>query len=260
MKVSIIMPAYNEEKRIESTLKAYSTYFKNNLKKEGLDYEILVAINNTTDRTEEIVKKISKSDKKIIYISLIKGGKGYAIIEGFKDALKRNNDLIGFVDADMATPPEAYHALIKGIKEHGGAIASRWTKGSVIKAKQTLRRRIMSTGFNALVRSMFLMPYRDTQCGAKLFKKEVIQAIVNEIGITDWAFDIDLIYKIRKKEFRIKEIPTIWYDKRDSKLNLNRVPFQMFAGISRIRLINSPFNFIVGAYDKLPESIKIHHN
>jgi len=259
MKVSIIMPAYNEEKRIGDTLRAYSDYFSIVKKKDGLDYEILVVVNNTTDKTEEIIRNISKSDKRISYITRVKGGKGYAIIEGFREALNGKNDLIGFVDADLATPPEAFHALVRNIGNHGGAIASRWMGGSIIRTKQTLRRRVMSIGFNALVRSILLMPYKDTQCGAKLFRKEVIDSIIGEIGITNWAFDVDLIYKTRKKGFRLKEIPTIWEDKKDSKLNITRVPFEMFFGLLRVRLLNSPFKGIIRFYNNLPDWLKVHH-
>ena len=93
MKLSIIIPAHNEEKRIGSTSEAYSKYFKS-LKKDKFDYGILVVINATTDSTEKIVKKYQKKDKKIKCLNLKKGGKGYAVTEGFKDALKRKNDII----------------------------------------------------------------------------------------------------------------------------------------------------------------------
>lgn len=259
MKVSIIMPAYNEEKRIGETLNKYSIYFNSLKNRNILNYEILVVINGTTDKTEEVVKLIKKKNNTIRYLNLEKGDKGYAVIEGFKNALKRNNELIGFVDTDMATSPESFYRLIKEIEGYDCAIASRWVKGSIIKTKQTSLRRIMSISFNFLVRSLFLMPYKDTQCGAKLFRRKIIESIINEIGITRWAFDVDLIYRIRKKGFRIKEAPTIWEDKKNSKLNISKVPFEMFAGIVRLRLINSPFKFIVRVYDKLPESIKIHH-
>src|SRR3989338_9940965 len=109
MKVSIIIPAYNEEKRIGNTLKEYSRFFENLRKEKKLNYEILVVINNTKDNTELIVKKYQKKNKNIKYINLPKGGKGYATAEGFKNALSQKNDLLCFVDADMATSPEAFY-------------------------------------------------------------------------------------------------------------------------------------------------------
>src|SRR3989344_986048 len=141
-KICIIIPAYNEERRIGKTLEYYSNYFNNLFKKEKLDYEILVVINNTTDRTEEVVKKLAERNKRVLYLNLKPGGKGFAVIEGFKDALKRENDLIGFVDADMATSPEEYWKLIKNIGNYDGIIASRYVKGAIIDPKPSKQRLI----------------------------------------------------------------------------------------------------------------------
>ena len=259
-KPSIIIPAYNEEKRIGRTLEEYSRFFEEKKKIGELkEFEILVVLNACKDNTLGVVKEKQKKYKEIIFLDFKQGGKGFAIIEGFKDALKRDNKLIGFVDADMATPPEAFYDLIKNIGNFDGILASRWMKESVIKTKQTLLRIITSRGFNFLVKGILLIPYSDTQCGAKLFKKKAIESVINDLGTTKWAFDIDLIYKLRRKNFRIREIPTIWEDKRGSKLNVIKVPFQMFSSIVRLRLIYSPFNFVVRFYNKLPEKVRIHN-
>ncbi len=241
MRICIIIPAYNEERRIENTLKEYAGFFKELKKEKILDFEILIVINNTIDKTEEIVKRYSKKYKEIKYLNFRESGKGFAITEGFKDALRRDNEVIGFVDADMSTTPEAFYDLIKNIENYDGIIASRWIKGSIIQTKQNFLRRLLSRGFNFLVRTLFLMNFRDTQCGAKLFKRKVIEKIVKEINITQWAFDVNLLYLCKKRKFRIKECKTIWEDKGDSKLNVTKVPFQMFSGVIRLRLINSVF-------------------
>jgi glycosyltransferase involved in cell wall biosynthesis len=259
--ISIIIPAHNEEKRIGKTLEAYGKFFeKKKQNKEIRNFEIIVVINASSDKTLEIVKKHSNKLKELRYLNFEKVGKGFAIVEGFKDALKRDNDLIGFVDADLATSPTAFYELIKKIEEKkcDGVIASRWLKDSIIKTKQHLLRKITSRGFNFLIRSILFLTYKDTQCGAKIFKKKAIKNIINELGITKWAFDIDLLYKLKNKGFQIKEIPTIWEDKKGSKIDLVRNPIQMFSSIIRLRLLNSPLKFIVRAYDKLPENIKIH--
>ena len=92
-----------------------------------------------------------------------------------------------------------------------------------------------------------------------LFRKRAIDKIISKRIITEWAFDVDLLYNLKRNKFKIKEIPTIWEDKKGSKLNLMKVPFQMFASILRLRLVHSPFKFIVRLYDKLPERIKINN-
>lgn len=260
-KVSIIIPAHNEEKRIGKTLKEYISYFKNLKKQKILDFELIVVLNACSDNTSKVVEKYSCKELKVLEFK--QGGKGFAITEGFKEAIKNKNiDFIGFVDADLATPPKAFYDLIKTLQKNkkiDGTIASRWLKNSVIKTPQTLLRKITSRGFNFLVRGILFLPYKDTQCGAKLFKRKAIEEIITELTITMWAFDIDLLYRIKKNKNVIAEIPTVWEDKRDSKLNLIKVPFKMFSSIIRLRLIHSKFNFVVKAYDKLPERIKIHN-
>lgn len=259
IKVTIIIPAFNEEKRIGKTLVSYSNYFEKLKTMVKIDYEILIVINNTTDRTEEIVKSYQKLNKKIKYLNFKQKGKGFAVIQGFKEALRGGNNLIGFVDADMSTSPEEFYKLIKNIKNFDGVIASRWKPGAIIKTKQTVLRRVTSKGFNFLVRSILFLPYKDTQCGAKLFKREPLHKIVDSLGSTQWAFDIDLLYKLKKNKFYIREIPTVWEDRAGSTINLLKTPFKMFSSILRLRLLNSPFSLIVKAYDNLPERIKIHN-
>jgi len=259
-KVSIIIPAYNEEKRIGLTLEIYGSFFNKLLREKKLDYELLIVINNTKDKTEDIVKKFQKKNKKIKYLNLKEGGKGFAITRGFKEALKdKKNSLIGFVDADSSTSPESFYDLIEKINGFDGIIASRWIRGSIIKTKQSFLRRFLSRGFNFLVRSLFFMNYDDTQCGAKIFRKEAIQKIIGEMSITKWAFDINLLYLLKSKGLKIIESPTIWEDKGNTKLDVIKVPFEMFSGVVRLRLIYSPFNFVIRLYDGLPEKLKIHH-
>lgn len=256
-KTSIIIPAHNEEKRIGNTLKEYLNFFHDLKKKKIHDFEIIVVLNACKDNTRKVVEEYKC--KELLTLEFERGGKGFAVIEGFKNALKRDSELIGFVDADMATPPEAFYDLIKNIENSEGIIANRWDKRSIIKTRQTLLRRVMSRGFNHIVRGLFLMSFRDTQCGAKIFKKEAVEKTVEYVNITHWAFDINLLYLMKKNKFKIKEIPTIWEDKKESKLNVFLVPIKMFSASVRLRCIHSPFKFVVRAYNKLPEKIKIHN-
>jgi len=251
VKLSIIIPAYNEEDRIRKTVEEYVRYFKNQ------DYELLIIPNGCKDKTENIVKKLSEKNKRIKY-KIIKEvvGKGGAIKEGFKIA---KGDLIGFVDADNSTSPEEFQNLLKNIKNFDCIIASRYIKKSIVKPKQGIMRIISSRGFNLLVRILFGLNIYDTQCGAKLFKKKAIKDVIKKLDITRWAFDIDLLYNLKKNKYKIKEYPTVWEDKSGSKLKLHKAIPEMFLSLTRLRLINSKFKFIIKIYDSLPESIKIHH-
>ncbi len=253
VKLSIIIPAYNEEERVARTLNEYTKFFYKNLK----NYEIFVVLNGCKDNTLDIVKNFSKKNKRIKYLDVKEAiGKGGAIIKGFKLA---KGDLIGFVDADMSTPPNAYYDLVKNMDNYDGVIASRWIKGSRVYPKQTFLRRFASRGFNTLMKALFFMPYNDTQTGAKLFKKHAINKIINKLGVTRWAFDVDLLYQMKKNNFKVKEIATEWHDRLGSQVKILKAVPEMFLALIRLRLIYSKFKFIINYYDRLPEWLKIHH-
>lgn len=263
MKVSIIIPAYNAEKVIGATLKAYLAHFEFLKKSKKLDYEILVVINNTKDNTEKIVKSWQKKSKSLYYLNFRQGGKGYAVIEGFKDALRRDNDLIGFVDVDMSTKPEEFSRLALQVKDLDGVIASRYLPGAKVSPKPQLKRIILSRLYNLWIRTLFFTPYKDTQCGAKIFRKEAIASVVQSLTITKWAFDVDLLYHLRKKGYgNIKEVPTVWGSSDYSVLGSDFVENGAIMALSllRLRLINSPFSFIVRFYNNvLPNWMKFHN-
>lgn len=253
MKLSIIIPAHNEENRIINTLEAYTKFFDSKLKK---DYELFIIPNGCEDNTIKVVSEFSKKHKSIKYKELIPGGKGKALKEGFRIV---QGNIIGFVDADNSTNPEEFYKLIENIDGFSAAIASRWMKTSEVDIRQPIMRIIAGRMFNLLVRFFLGLNFYDTQCGAKIFKKEAIKKVYKNLGITKWAFDIDLLYQIKRKGYSIKEVPIRWNDTVGSSLNIPKASLEMFLAIIRLRLIYSPFAFIIRAYDLLPIRIKIHH-
>ncbi len=250
-KVSIVLPAYNEEKRISETLEQNLKFFKNLKKNKILDFKIIVVVNGSSDRTLDIVKDFSKNNKELKYLNLKRGAKGYAVIEGFKEALKSGSSLIGFKDADMATKPEAYYELIKNIGNADGIIASRYLRGAIINPKPTLERILASRIFNFMIRTFLGLKFKDTQCGAKLFKKNALEKTIPKLTFSQLAFDVDVLYNMKKLGFKIKEIPTTWSDEEYSKVNFASSSPGMALAIIRLRILNSPFKRLIKIYDKL---------
>ena len=250
-KLSIVIPAHNEEKRIEKTLDAYLNYFNLIEKERKLNYEIIVVINNTKDNTEDIVKKFNSKNKKIRYLNFKQGGKGFAVIQGFKDALKRNSDIIGFVDADMATPPNQYVNLVLLTEKYDGVIADRYLPTSEVYPPTTFRRIIVSRIFNLLIRAIMSLPYKDTQCGAKVFRRNAIEKVIPKLSMSQWAFDVELLYHLKKNNFSIVSSPTKWIDREYSKINFWKAGPWMFLGIIRLRILNSPLKRFIRVYDRL---------
>jgi glycosyltransferase involved in cell wall biosynthesis len=260
-KLFIVIPAHNEEKRLSITLDKYIYFFEDAVKTSKLkEYEILIVINNTTDKTLDIVKEYQKLNTPLHYLDLKPGGKGFAVLEGFKEALKGNSDYIGFVDADCSTEPDEFFRLACSIKDEDGIIASRYLPGSLVNPKQSIQRIIVSRIFNKMIHFLFpSIKYKDTQCGAKIFKRKVIESIIDKISITQWAFDLNLLYEINKVRFKIKEEPTKWSDNKYSKLYLKKAGPRMVLSLIRLRLNNSRFKFVADFYDNLPIWLKVSH-
>ena len=208
MFLSLIIPAYNEEKRIKQTLVKYF----NVLLKNNFNFEIIVEMDGCTDRTPEIVRNFAKKHKQIKILEFKKKlGKGGGILKGFE---KANGEIIGFVDADGSVHPDDIVKLIKVLEKTkaDGVIASRRMKESVV-INQPFLRKVLSKCFNILVRILFFFPYKDTQCGAKFFRKNVIKEILPLMNTHGFAFDVELLYLIKKKGFKVVEVGVTWEDK-----------------------------------------------
>lgn len=241
MKISIIIPAYNEETRIERTIRAYHQFFSQKQQTTGLSFELVIVLNGCRDKTFDIVSRLQKElgDDTILCINLTQAGKGIAIKAGFADALTRNNDFIGFVDADMATSPQAFYELaqILRISKPGaidGVIASRYMPGSQITpARPAYKRYGSRIIYEPYVWALFGLRFHDYQCGAKLFRKAGIEKIVPQLTVTQWAFDVELLYLSKKAGLKVQEVPTVWHDQADSKLTL-RGGMKMFSALFKV--------------------------
>jgi len=246
MKLSIVVPAYNEESRLPPMLDAYLEYF---VPLYGDAVEIIMVVNGSSDGTEQVVRDYQERFSQLrMLVEPRKVGKGPAVAMGFDSAA---GELVGFTDADGATPPQAYQDLVEEIGGAGAIIASRWLPGSDVSPRQPLSRRVASRIFNWKVRMLFGLKITDTQCGAKLFTREALRAVRPLLGQTRWAFDVDLLFHTRRSGFEIREIPTTWHDVKGSKVNVPRASAEMTLAIWRLRLLHSPFHWIVSAYDAL---------
>lgn len=241
MKTAIVIPAHNEENRIGKTLESYLNYFRQE------DVTLIIVLNACKDNTKLEVSKVKS--KKIKILEFERGGKGFAVIEGFKYCLKNDFEAIGFVDADLATTPEEYEKLREMLRECDGVIANRYDANSVIRPKNSLRRLIAKRLFNFVVRSILLLPYRDTQCGAKIFKREVVENIIPEFSMSHWGFDVEMLYLAHKKGFIVREIPTVWINREGSKINFWSAGPMMVLGVIRLRIMHSPIKRFVELYD-----------
>jgi hypothetical protein len=172
-------------------------------------------------------------------------GKGGALIEGFKKAAEAEAVLTGYVDADGATPASAFHELAVrcAAGEADCVIGSRWLPGAVLHQSQSPLRRVFSRGFHTIVSVLFWMGIKDTQCPAKVMRREALEDILESLRIADLAFDVNLLFSLRRAGHTVKEVPIEWTDQLGSKVtsNLWRLSLVMFLSVVRLRLVHSPF-------------------
>ena len=232
MRLSIIIPAYNEEKRILRTLEDYYRTFSTRF---GHDFELIVEMDGCTDNTPQIVKEFARGKPNVKVLEFKeKLGKGGGIRKAFEVA---TGEIVGFTDADDSTPAKEFLKLVKEIENgYDVVLGSRWLKESRIIVPQPIYRRILSRGFNLLVRLLFGLNIRDTQCGAKVFKKEVIDAVLPCLQVNGFAFDVELLYLAHKKGFKMKEVPIEWHNDENSTLNVKKTVPEMFIALIRVRL------------------------
>jgi len=230
--LSIVVPAYNEEKRILKTIKVITDYFR------GTDYELIIIDDGSKDKTADIISKMSGKNKKIILLKNGRNrGKGYSVKKG---VMRSHGDAILFTDADLSTPISEYTKL--KIEYVGGAqfcIGSRRLKDSMLKLKQPLHRRILGRGFGVLV-NLFAVPnIKDTQCGFKLYNAKSAKKVFSKQIIDRFGFDVEILYLASKNNIKIKEIPVIWSDSpKHSKVNIFRDAVVMFGELIKIRYIH----------------------
>lgn len=210
MKVSIIFPVYNEEEVVEEGI----MLTMKKLEELGVDYEIIVSDDGSKDRTYDIAKELSKAYPSVKVLRAEKNvGRGEAVAKGIEAA---KSDITAFMDMDLATNLDSLPMLIKEI-ENGIDVStgSRWVFGS--KVERGIVRKIISYGYNILVKIMFDSKIKDHQCGFKAFKRDVALEIIKEAGYREdrgWAWDTEILIRAQKKGYKVSEIPVFWEEKK----------------------------------------------
>lgn len=208
---SIIIPAYNEQERIGNTIKKLIEGFP--------EHEVLVVCDGQ-DNSEKIVKILSS---KFANIRLLKFdcrlGKGGALIHGFRAA---RGEVICFVDADESVNIIDLKSMFFALHDSDAIIASRRLRDSKILIKQPAKRRLASKAFNIFVRIFFGLPFKDTQCGAKIFKREAILDILNDLKTTGFEIDVEILWRLKNKGYNVVEYPITWKHSEGSKFKLSQ--------------------------------------
>ncbi len=201
MKVSIVIPAYNEEKRIGKTLPKVLEYL-GTLKKKGIDTEVLVVNDGSTDKTFDVLQKFKPSIKIIDYLP--NHGKGYALREGVKNS---TGEYIYIADADFSTPIENIEKFIENMKNADCVIGSRSVEGEEVKI--SFIRKLFGNMSNLLIRLILGLNFKDTQCGFKMFNRECKRYFLDCVN-ERWGYDFEFLYLLKKNKLTVIEMPVEW--------------------------------------------------
>ena len=244
--LSIVIPAYNESARIEATLKRVMTC----VAERRWDAEVLVVDDGSSDDTAAIVELWMEEYPRL---NLVQNpgnrGKGYSVRNGL---LQAAGDVVMFTDADLSAPMEEAERLIAAIAEGADvAIGSRWLDRERQTIQQPLYRQFFGRCFNWITRTVMGLPFKDTQCGFKAFRREAAQVIFRLQTIERWGFDPEILFIAQKLRYTIREVPVTWGHDERSRMSYLKDGVKMLEEMAIVR-----GNSVAGRYDEAIAAIR----
>jgi glycosyltransferase involved in cell wall biosynthesis len=244
--LSIVIPAYNESARIEQTLERVLGC----VAEREWDAEVLVVDDGSKDDTAAIVQRWMETHPRL---HLVKNpgnrGKGYSVRNGL---LQAAGDVVMFTDADLSSPMEEAERLLAALADGADvAIGSRWMDRTRQTIHQPLYRQFFGRCFNWVTRTVMGLPFKDTQCGFKAFKREAAQVIFRLQTIERWGFDPEILFIARKLKYVVREVPVTWGHDERSRMSYLKDGMKMLEEMAVIRM-----NSLAGRYDAAIAAIK----
>lgn len=227
---TIVIPAYNESARIERALASVSDC----IRQRGWQAEVLVVDDGSTDTTAALVEAWAGTHPEVRLLRNGRNrGKGFSVRSGM---MRAAGEIVMFTDADLSSPIEEAERLFAAIGEGADvAIGSRWLTGRRIVHKQPLYRRFFGRCFNALTRSVMRLPFADTQCGFKAFRREAAHQVFGLQRIERWGFDPEILFIAIQRGLRVAEVPVTWGHDERSRISYLRDGVQMLAELVYVR-------------------------
>jgi len=242
---SIVIPAYNESKRIPATLAAVISC----IRIKGWSAEVVVVNDGSRDSTAEVVRDFAARAPEVRMIENPGNrGKGYSVRNGILHAF---GEIVMFTDADLSAPIEEAQGLFDAIAAGADiAIGSRWLERQRQTVRQPFYRRFFGRCFNAVTRLVMNLPFADTQCGFKAFTRAAAQTVFQLQTIERWGFDPEILFIGLKRGYRIKEVPVSWGHDERTQISYLRDGTRMLQDLAQVR-----WNALLGRYNREVEHI-----
>ncbi len=237
--LSVVIPAYNEEGRIETSLEKISLY----LERQRYTYELILVDDGSSDQTVKVVLDCFKHIQHgMLLQNEVNRGKGYSVRQG---VLHSTGQYVLFSDADLSTPIEEVEKLFQYLAQgYDIAIGSRGLKESDIRLHQPWYREQMGKMFNRFVRALSLSKFRDTQCGFKCFRGDVARKLFAQQTIDRFSFDVEVLFLAARYHYKVKEVPIQWFNEPNTRVDILKDASKMFWDLLKIR-----YNAWTGRYE-----------
>jgi glycosyltransferase involved in cell wall biosynthesis len=244
--LSIVIPAYNEGARIDAALERVTSC----ITARGWDAEILVVDDGSKDNTAAIVQRWMQDNPRLHLVQNPGNkGKGYSVRNGL---LQAAGEIVMFTDADLSAPMEEAELLIAALNDGADvAIGSRWMDRKRQTIHQPLYRQFFGRCFNWVTRAVMGLPFKDTQCGFKAFKRSAAQTIFRLQTIERWGFDPEILFIARKLKYVVREVPVTWGHDERSRMSYLKDGLKMLEDMAKIRA-----NSLAGRYDEAIAAMK----
>ena len=230
--LSIIIPAYNEEKRIGATLDQILRH----LQTANYEAELILVDDGSNDQTIEVINQHLRNFPFLLIRQPRNQGKGSAVKKGM---LAAGGQCLLFSDADLSTPIQEVDRFLRLHEEgYDCVIGSRALEASKIEVRQIFFRELMGKVFNRIARLLSFQKIKDSQCGFKSFKRAAAKDLFANQKLAGFAFDAEILYLAQKKGYKIREEPVIWRNALDSRVKIVSDPVKMFSDLLKIRWLH----------------------
>jgi len=226
--VDITLPVFNEEKVLVQSVGTLRDFLQSGFPHQ---WRLVIADNASVDSTLAVAKELALLYPDVTYIHLDEKGRGRALKKAW---LESKADIVSYMDIDLSTNLSHFPPLIDALtKGYDLAIGSRLMGASRIK--RSLKREVLSRGYNLIVKAMFRTRFSDAQCGFKALTRKAVQALVPLVEDNKWFFDSELLILAEKKGYRIAEIPVEWVEDLDTRVKIIRTSLDDLKGLLRVR-------------------------
>jgi glycosyltransferase involved in cell wall biosynthesis len=229
--VDVVIPVYNEQRALPETIPTLRGFLSE--PEFPYSWRIVIADNASIDDTPQAGARLAGEYGDVEYVRIEAKGRGRALKRTW---LESPMDIVSYMDVDLSTELEAFPALIRAIAEEGYHVAtgSRLARGS--RVTRSLKRRVLTRGYNGIIKAMFLTRFSDAQCGFKAVSREAAQRIVPLIEDNNWFFDTELLILAEKLGYEVKSVPVAWVEDTDTRVKIGSTIAEDLRGLVRLRL------------------------